>query len=331
LAILACFPAFPSRFALVWSGKTGDNQLGQGRGFRRISRERTVSMSPIRVLLCLGILVALAAPALAVPTDPPPKQDTPFEKIRKALDGNISVDFQQVPLSSAIENVQSQMKVNIVIDRGTINNIGVLPEEMMVTLKLKDAKARTVLRMVLAQANLSYYVEQDVVVVTHEEIANQRQVRQRVDVDVENQTLAKALADLQRQTGTNLVIDPRYAKKATDPVTLRLENVPLEVAVRLLAEMAGLRSVKQSNIIFITNKETAGELKKEEEIKNPYNNPFFPMPFQGGIGGLPLMKGIGVPMVDPAVPPAIPDPNELPVNPPMALPPPNVLPGPPMP
>ena len=49
-------------------------------------------------------------------------------------------------------------------------------------------------------------------------------------------------------------------KEAKAPVSIQLEDVPLETAVRLLAEMAGLKPVRVGNVLFVTKKETANEL-----------------------------------------------------------------------
>ena len=77
--------------------------------------------------------------------------------------------------------------------------------------------------------------------------------------------LQKALRDLARETGANIVLDARQAKPAELPVTLRLTEVPLETAVRVLAESAGLRAVRMSNVLFVTSREVATEIRKEEE------------------------------------------------------------------
>src|SRR5262249_11970800 len=100
-----------------------------------------------------------------------------------------------------------------------------------------------------------------------------RQVGQRVTVDFDQVPLDKALQQLAKETGTNLVLDPRQAPKVKDAVTLKLDDVPLEIAVRLMAEMTGLRSVRQSNVLFVTTKEVAAELRKEEENANRSANP----------------------------------------------------------
>jgi hypothetical protein len=55
--------------------------------------------------------------------------------------------------------------------------------------------------------------------------------------------------------------------------------VPLETAVRLLAEMAGLKPVRVGNVLFVTKKETANELRADPDLQQPGQ------PGQPGAGG----------------------------------------------
>jgi hypothetical protein len=48
-------------------------------------------------------------------------------------------------------------------------------------------------------------------------------------------------------------------------VTLKLQDVPLEVAVRLMANQAGLRPVRTGNVLYVTTKANAAELRSDGE------------------------------------------------------------------
>jgi hypothetical protein len=201
-----------------------------------------------------------------VPEPPEPaKGESHVERLRRLLEQPVTVDLQNVPLAAALESLGQQVKLGIVLDKATVAGLGLTGENETVTLKFTNARLKTVLRTALAQFNLTYVIDQDIVVATSEAVAHERQVRQRVSVDFDQLPLDRALRQLGRETGTNLVLDPRQAAKGKTPVTLRLDDVPLEVAVRLIAEVAGLRSVRQSNVLFITTKDVAAELKREEE------------------------------------------------------------------
>ncbi len=295
-----------------------------------------------RWMLAACLVAALAyRPISAVPrpADAPKPADAAAEKIKKALDQTISLDYDpamgQVTLGAAIEDIRQRAKLNIVVDHHAkmiLANAGVDPANAPVELRLKEVKVRSALKHLLIQYNLTSVIDHDILLVTTEEQALQRQIRQRVNVDFDKVPLDEALRQLQRESNANLVIDPRHIKKGSEPVTMKLDDVPLEVAVRLIAEMAGMRSVRQANVLFVTSKETAAELKKEEE-QPATPNPFAPFNVPGGFGGfgggiaggiaIPPAAGPGpappiveVPLAPPPAPPAA-----APANPPPAAPP----------
>ena len=116
------------------------------------------------------------------------------------------------------------------------------------------------------------------------------QLRQRVSVDCDGTAFAAAAKQLAADTGANVVVDPRLGDKANKAVTLKLDDVPLETAVRLLAEVADLRAVRMSNVLFVTTPEKAKALRKDGDAPTSPSplNPFFPgggVPVPGVIGG----------------------------------------------
>ena len=130
-------------------------------------------------------------------------------------------------------------------------------------------------------------------VITTEDVAMVRQMRQRVNVDLNRVELARALRQLAHDTATNVIVDTRAEKDAQATVTMQLEDVPLETAVRLLSEMAGLKPVRVGNVLFVTKKEIANELRNDPDLVQPAQ-PGQPQP------GVPI--GIGI---APNAPPTI--------------------------
>src|SRR5205823_2547035 len=55
-------------------------------------------------------------------------------------------------------------------------------------------------------------------------------------------------------------------KEAKAEVSLQVEDVPLETAVRLLSEMAGLKPVRVGNTLFVTRKEIAAEMRNDPDF-----------------------------------------------------------------
>ena len=87
---------------------------------------------------------------------------------------------------------------------------------------------------------------------------------QHVSVHLDKMRLADALKQLAGEAGVNLPLDPRAENEAAAKVSLDADDMPLETAVRLLSEMAGLKSVRVANALFVTKKEVAAELRGPE-------------------------------------------------------------------
>jgi hypothetical protein len=226
---------------------------------------------PVALLAVAGALVssaALAAPAIPAADK---KADSPAEKVRKILDQIAeTVNIENQALANALNVLHDQTKINFMLDLPTVQQMGIDPTGMqnpqqVVNVQMENVKWKTVLRSILGQYNLSYAVIGDTVVVTSEEAAMLKQMHQRVNVDLDKVPLAPALKQLARETATNLLVDSRVQKEAQNPVTLQLDDVPLETAVRLMAEMAGLKPVRVGNVLFVTTKATAAEIKADVE------------------------------------------------------------------
>src|SRR5262249_46376568 len=93
------------------------------------------------------------------------------------------------------------------------------------------------------------------------------------------------------------------------PVTLKLEDVPLEAAVKLMADVAGLRPVRIGNVLYVTNKANAADLRAD-----PDGTP--PTPINRALEDIAISAGAAMP------------PRGVPV--PIAPPPPGVAPAPPV-
>jgi hypothetical protein len=258
----------------------------------------------VRTLLLTAVALAAALPLSAAPADKAPA--TPAEKIRHEFDRAISLDVDQQPLHLAIAQLHEQTHINFVLDRVTITQLGVDPDQATVSLRLKEVKVRSALRSVLAPFNLTFVVLSDTVLISSEDVCAMRQLRQRVNVDLDKVEFAKGLKQLARETATNLVLDPRVVKEGQVPVTLQMEDVALETAVRLMAEMAGLKPVRVGNALFITTKANATEMRSDPDLA------------PGGPMGAPGEKIIvmppgGVPVPPPVVtPPAKPADTDTP-------------------
>jgi hypothetical protein len=122
--------------------------------------------------------------------------------LRLAMDQKLSVDFQETPLIFAVQTIAEQVQKDIRLDRAAIGK-GAVRDRTPVTLKLTDQKLSVVLRALLSNLNLSWYLRDDVLWITTREAAGR--VRKTAVYDVRDlcrdQNEAKALREaLQSQT-----------------------------------------------------------------------------------------------------------------------------------
>ena len=156
-----------------------------------------------RPALTIGLALALAltaAPAAPVRTGDGDKKaaETPAEKVRKVLDqtiANLEIENQQLPL--ALDQLHEETKINFILDRATIAQTGLdVDNGAPVKAKMQNVKAKAALRNVLNQYALSYAIVGDTVVITTDEMAVYRQLKQRVSLDLDRVQLEKALKGL---------------------------------------------------------------------------------------------------------------------------------------
>jgi hypothetical protein len=82
-------------------------------------------------------------------------------------------------------------------------------------------------------------------------------------------SLEKALADHADASGFNVVLDPRAAEKGKGAVSIRLTNVPIDTALRVLADTAGLSVVRMDNVFYVTTPDNAKKLTTEMPPNKP--------------------------------------------------------------
>lgn len=274
-------------------------------------------MSCRAMLLSAGGLLATSmalSPMLAAPglkNEAKPEANTSVEAIRKALDATNNFEFKDQNLSAILNTISEQYKIQIVLDKATLNMMGIMPEEMNVELSMKNTKLRSALRALVGQYNLTFAIFEGQLLITTEENLVQRQFKQRIDVNYDNVPLQTATKDLTSKYGVSIVFDPKTikAKTSLNPVSLQVDDVALEAAVRMMADMADLKPVRMGNVIYITSEAKADKLKDGDTLVPPLRNPFQPgMPgfVPGAFGGNLGFAGGGPNVVVPGVvPPAV--------------------------
>jgi hypothetical protein len=261
---------------------------------------------------CAAVVVALSGFASAAPlpkTEPKPKEESSAEFIRKVLDGKVNLEYSGANLPTVLAQLSEDHRVNFVLDKAVLQQMGFEPTEMTVEVKLKDVKFRNGLRSMLGQFNLTVAIVGDSVLVTTEEQAIYKQLKHRISVDYDNVPLNKAIKDLAHTKGINVVFDPRTIKNkaAESPVTLAVDDVPFEAVIRLMCEMASLKPARMGNVIYITTEDRADKLKDSDSLVPAPTLPIIPGNPGNPMGGL-MIPGIGglVPALPVAPPPPAP-------------------------
>ncbi len=256
--------------------------------------------------------VAFADSANAAPLPAENKGDGAVAKARKALEQKITAKADGKTLHEAIELLKEVAKVDIILDTTTIQMLGMDPNQPVVKFDFKDVKLKDGLRTAFESMNLRCGVTSSGIVVSTDEGLTIRQLRQRVDIDADAKSLTETLKGLADETGANVVIDPRAKKAADEKITLKIDDVPLESAVRLAADMGGLAVVRMSNVLFVTTEARADKLRPDAD------RPVGPTPGNSVFGGFDNV-GPGGGLPPPAANPAVPPPQD-----PLVLPPPVV-------
>jgi hypothetical protein len=87
--------------------------------------------------------------------------------------------------------------------------------------------------------------------------------------DFEKVALPTAFLRLANGSGMNVVLDPRALTEEGEKlkVTARFTNVPVDTAVRILANMADLQMVRLDNVLYVTTPKRASQIQAETKPK----------------------------------------------------------------
>ena len=218
------------------------------------------------ILICGLMLSPMQAALESSETKQVSGTETVAEQTNKALDQIVTLDLYQYPLSEAVRLLGDQSGVRLVLDRQGLGQAGLNPDDMVVNTRL-TMTLRSALHQIMSQYAVDYAIIGDMALITTEELAIRRQMQQRVSVRFDRLQLKAALECLSRETATNLVLDRAALSYASAPITLDLHDAPLEVVVKLLAHQVGLKQTRVGNVMMVTTKENAAELKEPPEVR----------------------------------------------------------------
>jgi hypothetical protein len=130
---------------------------------------------------------------------------------------------------------------------------------------------RSVLRLLLQQITGTFRIRDGYVeITTPDRVSLQPESDGRpaalplVDMALTKRPLDEVLRELSNQSGLNIVIDKAHTgDRSRAAITATFDNVPVDAAVCLVANMAGLRAVVVDNVLYVTTMEKGERLQRE--------------------------------------------------------------------
>jgi len=185
-------------------------------------------------------------------------------------------------LQDALDYLSEKYGMTFIIDSNAFAAINVAkPSESQIELrKMLGISLFKVLRLMLGQVKgddgIGDYILRDdyVEITTSKQVeleanpmkwkGKDRAFAPRVDAEHERLPLHEALRELAETSGVNIILDARATKAGWTAVTARMKSMPLDTAVELLADMADLKAVAVDRAIYVTTKENARAILKEQ-------------------------------------------------------------------
>jgi hypothetical protein len=140
--------------------------------------------------------------------------------------------------------------------------------------RMRGVGLETVLRKILARIDVpsgaTYLIHKGQILITTQAAASEEVLGDSqlplpalVHKQMQKRLLRDALDELAELTDANIVLDESVGEKAKETVTARFLNTPVDTAVRILANKAGLSMVRLDNVLYVTTREKADELRDE--------------------------------------------------------------------
>jgi RNA polymerase sigma factor (sigma-70 family) len=191
-----------------------------------------------------------------------------------------------IPLKDALSSLSQTFGIPIVVDSEAFRNdagINDILNQSVTFSRVLGVKRRMELRLLLGQVQGDFQLRDGVLFILPKvELAPGRVLWQPVDASFHQIPLNVALQKLSEQAGVSVVLDIRTAEKGQVAVTADLHNAPLQDAVRILSDMAGLRSVALENILYVTTRENSAKMEADKASHPaPLQTPTAPSPKAG--------------------------------------------------
>jgi hypothetical protein len=134
---------------------------------------------------------------------------------------------------------------------------------------------KKILQRIAVPSGATYLIRRDAVEITTDFMVRREMRLPEPDVDepkleplttalweeIEEESLDALLRRIAEAADVTILLDPRAREKAAAKLTATVRNVPLDDALDLLTDMAGLVVVIRSNAYYVTTPENAARMK----------------------------------------------------------------------
>lgn len=234
--------------------------------------------------VCVFVVLALFTAATSLPAE----QNARGIELRHRLDEIVKfegIDDARATLADALDQFSKRYNLTFYVNEdaftqaGLKDNVGKIEIAHTFPIPPMQAKLGTALHRVLKRVphSATFFIRGDVIEITTTEAVRKEFFADRPKMPGplpplvsgefdKTTTLETALKELNHYG--NVVLDARAIKEGQATVMADLANVPLDTAVRMFADMVGLKVVKLDNSLYVTNKDNAKVLLKEQEKQN---------------------------------------------------------------
>ena len=133
-------------------------------------------LSPVGVLLVVGVVVWPGSSKCADLAEP--VSGGSDEKIEAALRSPTTLEFMETPLKDIAKYLKDLHKIEVLLDLKSLKDVGVAPETP-ITRNLKGVTLRSALRLMLGELDLTYVVDEGVLLITTPKLAARHMVTRR--------------------------------------------------------------------------------------------------------------------------------------------------------
>jgi len=252
---------------------------------------RKVAQRASLVFLLASLLACLMATLGA-------QETKPVADLRSRLNQRIDFKGFDDPKTTMGEALDSLTKYGVTLDvndnafrEEMIQDVTSCPVAEKPIPKMSNVTLETALRKVLIRVpgDATFVIRRDVIEITTEKAweaellhaSRQNRPLPLVNMELDKKPLGEALKQLSAAADVSVVLDIRAAEAGSTPVTANFIGVPLDTAVRVLANMAGLQSARLDNMLYVTTTENAKVIQQEQKEHRPVKKKKKPEPALG--------------------------------------------------